>query len=355
MKKLMIASAAALACMGASAQSSVTLFGIVDANVGYVDADAGDSSRFGLGGHGRSTSRFGIRGSEDLGGGLKANFWLEGELNVDDGDGQASGLNFRRTAIVGLSGDFGEVRLGRDLLPSFVGTAIYDIWNTTGIGYYRGWNRWITGTVDPDDNGIRADNLIVWRSPNYNGFRASFGYAFDEKRMSAGSSNNVGRYFGGYLRYAEGPLSVSITGAQQKTGTATVSGDRDEFSIGGQYDLGTAKIGTILMQTRYKPDVGTSAKFNSYGFNAVIPVGGDGAVNLSYALYDQKAIDSKSHHFAAGYDYFLSKRTTLYGIVAHMQNKDNAGLGLSARGVYTGGVAADDSQTGVQVGIRHSF
>jgi len=354
MKKLLIANAVLLACGVASAQSSVTLFGIVDANVGYVDADAGDKSRFGLGGHGRSTGRFGIRGSEDLGGGLKANFWLEGEVNVDDG--QAGGLNFRRTSIVSLSGDFGEVRLGRDLLPSYIGTGIYDIWNTTGIGYYRGWDRWVNASANPDDNGIRADNLIVYRSPDFDGFSGSVGYAFDEKRLSAGNSNNVGRYVGGYLRYANGPLSVTVAGAQQKTGNNAVAADRDEFSIGGQYDMGVAKIGTILMQTRYKPDGLESLKYNSYGFNAAIPVGGgSGMVNLSYALYDQKAIDSKSHHFAAGYDYFLSKRTTLYGIVAHIKNKDNAALGLSARGVYTGATVADEGQTGVQVGIRHSF
>jgi len=354
MKKLLIANAVLLACGMASAQSSVTLFGIVDANLGYVDADASDKGRFGLGGHGRSTSRFGIRGSEDLGGGLKASFWLEGEVNVDDG--QASGLNFRRTSILSLSGDFGEVRLGRDLLPSFLGTAIYDVWGTTGIGYYRGWDRWVASSANPDDNGIRANNLVVYRSPNYDGFSGSVGYAFDEKSLSAGGSNNVGRYMGGYLRYANGPLSMAVAVGQQKTGDANVAADRDEFSIGGQYDIGVAKIGSILMQTSYKPDGGQSLKYNSYAVNAAIPVGGGtGMVNLSYALYDQKAISSKSHHIAAGYDYFLSKRTTLYGIVAHMKNNDNAALGLSARGVYTGATLADEGQTGVQVGIRHSF
>jgi len=362
MKKLLIANAVLLACGAATAQSSVTLFGIADVNVGYVTRDAGvgdtKHSRVGLGGHGRSTSRLGFRGTEDLGGGLKAGFWLEGEINVDDG---GSGLNFRRRSIVNLAGDFGEIRLGRDLLPSYNALGGYDIWNSTGVGFFQALTKnWLgANTAGPDDSGVRADNLIVYNTPDFNGFKASVGYAFDEKRIAVGTGNNVsdkvGRYVGGYLRYANGPVSVSVTGAQQKTGVLNVPADRDTYGVGGSYDLGVVKLGAIFSNTTYKPDGAAKLKFDSYALNGAIPVGSNGVVNLSYALYDQKAIDAKAHHFAAGYDYNMSKRTTLYGIVAVMNNKDGSTVGLSARNVYTGGVETDKTQTGMQVGIRHSF
>jgi len=348
MKKFLIANAALLACGLASAQSSVTLFGIADVNVGYVNKDAAGKSHTGLGAHGRSTSRLGLRGTEDLGGGLKAGFWLEGQIDPDTG---GSGFNFRRRSIVKLEGDFGELRFGRDLVPSFSALGGYDIWNSTGVGFFRALTQTWGGTGS-DDNGVRSDNLIVYNTPNFNGFTASLGYAFDEKTSG---SIKEGRYIGGFMRYANGPVSVTVTGAQRITTLGGIETDRDTYGIGGSYDLGVVKLGAIFQNVTYKPDGLSKLKFDSYALNGAIPVGGNGAVNLSYALYDQKAIDSKSHHFAAGYDYNLSKRTTLYGIVAFMKNNDAAALGLTANNVYTGAAEADKTQAGMQVGIRHSF
>jgi len=350
MKKLLIANAVLLACGAASAQSSVTLFGIADVNVGYVNKDAGGKSHVGLGAHGRSTSRLGLRGTEDLGGGLKAGFWLEGQIDPDTG---GSGFNFRRRSIVNLSGAFGEFRFGRDLVPSYNALGGYDIWNTTGIGHFQALaQRWGVGGTD-DNSGVRADNLIVYNTPDFNGFKASVGYAFDEK--TSGSIKD-GRYMGGYLRYANGPLSVSVTGAQRKTAAiGSVETDRDTYGVGGSYDLGVAKLGAIFQNVTYKPDGSAKLKYDSFTINGAIPVGGNGVVNLSYALYDQKPIDSKTHHVTVGYDHNMSKRTTLYGIVAFMKNNDAAAMGLSAGGVHTGAGEVDKTQAGMQVGIRHSF
>jgi len=350
MKKLLIANAVLLACGAAAAQSSVTLFGIADVNVGYVNKDAGGKSHVGLGAHGRSTSRLGLRGTEDLGGGLKAGFWLEGQIDPDTG---GSGFNFRRRSIVNLSGAFGEFRFGRDLVPSFNGLAGYDIWNTTGIAHFRALSeRWGVGGTD-DNSGVRADNLIVYNTPDFNGFTASVGYAFDEK--TSGTIKD-GRYMGGYLRYANGPLSVSVAGAQRKTAAiGSVETDRDTYGVGGSYDLGVVKLGAIFQNVTYKPEGLPKLKYDSYALNSAIPVGSSGVVNLSYALYDQKAIDSKTHHVAVGYDHNMSKRTTLYGVMAFMKNNDAATMGLKPNNVHPGDGQADKSHGGLQVGIRHSF
>src|SRR5262245_35322345 len=120
MKKSLLALAVLGSFAGvASAQSSVTLFGIVDAGIGRVKANGHHVT--GVSNSGINSSRLGVRGIEDLGGGLQAGFWLEGQLNNDVGQGgsQTSGLDFRRRSTVSLLGNFGEVRLGRDYVPTF--------------------------------------------------------------------------------------------------------------------------------------------------------------------------------------------------------------------------------------------
>ena len=120
MKKSLLALAALTAFAGAaSAQSSVTLFGIVDAGVARLSG--GGKTKIGMTNSGYNSSRFGVRGVEDMGGGMQAGFWLEGQLTNDDGN--AAGLNFQRRSTVSLMGGFGEIRMGRDYTPTF--------WNTT--------------------------------------------------------------------------------------------------------------------------------------------------------------------------------------------------------------------------------
>lgn len=114
-EKSLIALAVLAASGAAMAQSSVTLFGIVDTGVSYVDNASGSDAKYGVHSSGNATSRLGLRGTEDLGGGLKAGFWLEGEIFGDNGN--ASGFDFKRESTVRLSGNFGEVRLGRETTP----------------------------------------------------------------------------------------------------------------------------------------------------------------------------------------------------------------------------------------------
>src|SRR5207253_1303289 len=115
-----------------SAQSSVTLFGIAD--VGVRNVKNGDNSIKSVSSNGINTSRLGFRGTEDLGGGLRAGFWLETGLNPDTGS-QSDGTRFwNRRSTVSLAGSFGEVRLGRDTTPTFTGYADFDAFGTNGVG-----------------------------------------------------------------------------------------------------------------------------------------------------------------------------------------------------------------------------
>ena len=358
MKKSLIALAVLAASGAAMAQSSVTLFGIVDTAVGYVDnVNAAGDSVYGLTTSGNATSRLGFRGVEDLGGGLKAGFWLEGEIFGDDGN--ANGFNFQRRSTVSLMGGFGEVRMGRELTPSYSKTSSYDLFGQTGIGQFMGWTDWASnsdfGTAVPtaDANNVRASNMISYFTPNFGGLTAGLGYGFDEQ-----TTGKAGRYVGGYVAYDNGPLSLAASYDQRDllvnglvAGSAVL--DRDTFTLGGSYNLNVVKLNAIVQQSKYKA-LGESEKVNAYALGVSAPVGA-GEVKLQYALYDNKIIESKAHHISLGYVHNLSKRTAVYGTVSYMDNKDDSNLGLQAKNLSTGGPGRGESQTGVQVGIRHAF
>ena len=358
MKKSLIALAVLAASGAAMAQSSVTLFGIVDTAVGYVDnANAAGDSVYGLTTSGNATSRLGFRGVEDLGGGLKAGFWLEGEIFGDDGN--AAGFNFTRRSTVSLMGGFGEVRMGRDLTPNYSKTISYDLFSQTGIGQFMGWRDWATnsdvGTTvsTADASNVRSSNMISYYTPNFGGLTAGLGYGFDEQ-----TTGKAGRYVGGYVAYDNGPLSLAASYDQRDllvnglvAGSAVL--DRDTFTLGGSYNLNVVKLNAIVQQSKYKA-LGESEKVNAYALGVSAPVGA-GEVKLQYALYDNKLIESKAHQLSLGYVHNLSKRTAVYGTVSYMDNKDDSNLGLAAKNLKTAGPGRGESQTGVQVGIRHAF
>lgn len=350
MKKSLIALAVLAASGAAMAQSSVTLFGIVDTGIGYVNHGNNDKSVYGVGTSGNATSRLGLRGTEDLGGGLKAGFWLEGEIAGDTGN--ASGFNFRRESTVRLSGNFGEVRLGRETTPTFRAVSKYDLFGSTGIGQFMGFRDW-AGTGIADGDTIRKDNMLSYSTPNFNGFTGNFSYAFDEKQYG---NTKAGRYIGGNVGYDNGPLSVTAAYGELLLGSKD---KRDEMSIGASYNFGVAKLAGVAQQVKYKWDGAGSDKFNTYMLGVSAPVGGVGEVKAQYSYIDQKGYNTKAQQIALGYVHNLSKRTALYGTVSYLKNNDASKLGLAAKNLSgyntSNGVIAGQNQTGVQVGIRHAF
>lgn len=344
MKKSLIALAVLAASGAAMAQSSVTLFGIVDTSVGYINkANAAGDSLYGLSTSGNATSRLGFRGTEDLGGGLKAGFWLEGEIFGDNGN--TGGFNFQRRSTISLMGNFGEVRLGRDLTPSYTKNISYDLFGQTGIGQFKGWSNW-NGSNVADASNVRSSNMVSYYTPNFSGFTGGVGYGFDEQTVG-----KQGRYAGAFGAYDNGPLSVALSYDRRDLAAAA---KRDTLTVGASYNLNVAKLSTILQQSKYETPGLADAKYNAYAVGASMPVGA-GEFKLQYALYDQKAINSKAQQLSLGYVHNLSKRTAVYGTVAYLKNKDQSNLGLDAKNLNTAGPGVGNSQTGVQVGVRHSF
>ena len=355
MKKSLIALAVLAASGAAMAQSSVTLFGIVDTGVGYIDNGGNEvagstagQNKYGMTTSGNATSRLGFRGVEDLGGGLKAGFWLEGQIDGDDGN--AAGFNFKRRSTLSLMGGFGEVRLGRDMTPGYSKFISYDLFGQVGIGQFMGWSSKLYGA---DVGGVRADNMLSYYTPNFGGFTAGVSYGFGEDT----ASSKTNRYVGGYVAFDNGPISVAL--AMDKNNgnlptTPAVNGDRTQVSLGGSYDFGMLKASALVQQVEFEPTVGTGkVKVDNWALGLSAPVG-PGTVKAQYASYDLKDSSNEAQQLSVGYVYDLSKRTAVYGTVSFLKNKGASAVSLGGNGLPLGG-ASGENQTGYQVGIRHAF
>jgi predicted porin len=339
----------------AFAQSSVTLFGTVDQAVTYVD---GRDNWSGLQSGGNMDSMIGFRGTEDLGGGLKAQFWLESGIFADEGTGDSGGsLDFKRRATVGLLGNFGEIRLGRDETSAYRSMKRFDVFNNAGIG---GTQMWYGGAELPDNSDPRRrSNLVGYYSPNFGGFNFGVNYGFGE---SADQTWKRGAYWGLTLGYENGPWNAALTAEQQNNSTYFLGGlpfDAREraYSAGLGYDFGRFKVSGAYRQTRANPDGGQSYKGQSYMLGLAAPVGAAGVVKASYNRYEREVPtlnELKADQISVGYEHNLSKRTALYGTYSYLKNKDNNGTNL---GISMGNLPLDDNgkQHGIQLGVRHSF
>lgn len=343
MKKTLIALAAVAASSAALAQSSVTLFGIVDVNVRNVKQ--GGVSQSSMGQDGTASSRIGFRGVEDLGGGMSASFWLEGALDPDTGN--SGGLTFQRRSTVSLSGGFGEIRLGRDYTPTFWNHTVYDPFGTNGVGSS-------VNTFGALGSGattvVRANDAISYFTPNLSGFQAQIQYAFKE----AQTDNTPNEYAGVRLTYSAGPLSAALATASEGA-TATNVNAFKRTNLGVSYDLGFVKPMFQYTIGKFETNAGVDQEVKHMMIGATAPVG-PGLLKASYvrSSYDNFAGDA--NQFAIGYEYGLSKRTALYANYSRISNKTGANFSVSAEAGATGAaVTPGDSSRGFEVGIRHAF
>ncbi len=332
MKKSLLALAVLGAFAGvASAQSSVTLFGVVDLNARYVKND-GVARRVSLSQDGINSSRLGFRGTEDLGGGLSARFWLEGGVNADTGTVNAK--FFGRRSTVSLVGGFGEVRLGRDYTPTFWNNTIYDAFGTNGLGDSSGVAQLLSNTF------VRADNSIGYFLP------AGIGGLFGQAMVAAGEGVAAGKYVGGRIGYGAGPFEVAAAFAQQDTAT----GDKHKtINVGGAFDFGVAKL-----MGYYDRDTLASVKDNRYSISGVVPMG-QGEIHAGYdrSKKEDSALSTSNtiSKFAVGYVYNISKRTAVYTTFARLSNGSLSAASIGSAPAPTAG----GKSSGAEFGVRHIF
>jgi predicted porin len=346
MKHIAALALLATAAATASAQSNVTLFGVIDVAVRNVKN--GDNTVRSMASGGYNTSRLGFRGVEDLGGGLKAGFWLESGFNADSGTQSDATRFWNRRSTVSLSGNFGEIRLGRDFTPTYTGYAAYDAFGTTGIASA---DKFATNFGAAVDTNTRSDNEFSYFTPgNLGGFRAQVSFAPSEK--VAGK-----KYIGGRVGYGAGPLDVSVSYGQTDT-VLNPSGDQKyKFAaIGGSYDFGVVKLLSYYSQAKL-----ADQKLAVANIGVHVPMGA-GTIRASYIHADASGRtgtgfntdNSDSSQIAIGYVHDLSKRTALYTTVARVNNKERAAFVTASSPALPSPNSGRDS-TGMELGIRHSF
>ncbi len=341
MKKSLVALAVLAASGAAFAQSSVTLFGVVDMSVKYVDQ--GGQSLTSLSQDGIASSRLGFRGVEDLGGGMKAGFHLEGGLNPDTGT--PGGFQFQRRSTASLMGGFGEVRLGRDYTPTFWTHTVFDPFGTNGVGSS-------VNTLTVLGSGattlVRANNTIAYHSPTMGGFGLWAQYALKESK----AANTANEYVGLRLTYDAGPLSAALATANEGSAT-NMNSSFKRTNIAASYNMGVAKPMAQYTMAKFG-----ASEVKHLMVGVVAPMGA-GNLKASYTNSDYNAAagNGDASQIAVGYDYNLSKRTALYGTFSRISNKNGAafGIGSVAAGTAAGAATAGGNSTGMEAGVRHTF
>lgn len=325
MKKSLIALAVLGSVAGvAQAQSNVTLYGIVDVAVGSFENGApGTKSITEMRSGGLSTSRWGVKGSEDLGGGLKAVFKLESAINVDAGT--AAATYFGRSAYVGLGGGFGEVIFGK------VWTAMDDIYGAGNSGF-DGSRLAISNAVwEAVNYADIPNNGIKYTSPSFGGFSGAVSYALDE---TAATSENVTSF---QLNYAAGPLAAAV--AYQEEGAAA-GADRKTTMLNGSYDLGMARVIAAFGRTTGVGNV-TGAKATDYHIGVDVPLSAALVISGGYANSEAKTNGTKTSEtsgFGIAAKYMLSKRTTVYAGLRDAETENAAGTTTNERKEFLAGI-----------------
>lgn len=363
-----VAVMAAVAGPSAFAQSTVTIYGVLDVFAGYQSTTVGgkSTSLTLLGNNGEMTSRIGFKGTEDLGGGYKASFNLENGFDPSTGAQQNSYRLFDRQSWVGLGGGFGEVRLGRQNSPMFYYSGNMDAFGAATYGSaYNNFSNWIA----------RVDNDISYLSPKFANSTVELHYSLGEKTDSL-SANSV--YQLGF-QTQQGPLyfASAYVNANNSTNTVNVK----QFMAGGNYDYGNGKVYLGFFRTnevissstgnalsnpagKYDPTgsvVGATAGnyHNTYSLSAdyrftpALTVGAGGGY-----IHDSSTLKNNARQFSLIANYDLSKRTRLYTVLSRLINDNSAAFkmtGASLTSTQALSPQAGASETGFQVGIRHTF
>lgn len=354
MKKVMIAIAATGATAGALAQSNVTIYGSMDAGVAYVNNVGGKSvSRLDQGT--MQPDRIGFRGAEDLGGGMKANFQLEGGFSTDTGAQTSAGRLFNRASTVGLSGDFGAVTLGN--MPDIV----FDYAGKLSNGFQlTNFYLFHPGNLDTLANTFQFNNAIRYTSPSFSGLTVSGMVGLGEV---AGDSSK-GRNVSAGANYVQGPLRLALAYSKQNDRAAgyagtflgslglgnggTIFNSLTTVAAGAGYTIGDVRLNGLY--TRSKIELGASSPTQknvdlgaSWRYNPA------NALNLGYmhsrlegAHYNQISVSNV---------YSLSKRTEVYAQAAYQRAGGTARFAIQ----NNTGVSGSDSQWVTTVGVHHSF
>lgn len=362
MKKL-VAVSLVLASGAALAQSSVTLYGIADLNIASRKT-AGGERVLKVDSSGIYESRFGFKGSEDLGGGLSAIWQMESTVSIDDG-----GWGSARNTFVGLKGGFGTVLLGKHDTPmKMLGRKVDNFGDT-----YADSRNLLGTSADTGSSmfDLRTSNTIAYISPNFSGVTVTAAYVADHEvngtalatnSCAAGLDCNERDAYSVTADYTNGPLMLGL-GYERHNTTAVVGAvtntdvDRSMWRLVGGYSFGNFKLGA-LYERGSADDVLADADRNAWGLFGNYAMGNVTLKANYLSVGDYKGTDdSGANQYTLGVDYALSKRTTAYALYAKVKNDNNAEFDIGRAqsiGDTTTTTAGDDPSV-FGVGIKHVF
>ena len=376
MKLKLLAAATLSGVCGVAAAQNVTLYGVIDGGIAYTNKSpttgTSTGSLLGFQSNGESPSIFGLKGSEDLGGGLKANMDLEGHFLSGTGAGNQWGGLFGRQANVGLSNDAGKLSLGTMYSPAILAYAATD---PRGLKEsFSGLMTWAFTTYGLNVGGGASGILVPGATPSANSILDIF-----LKNAVSGSTNlgpvnvTVAYAFGGVAGSTQasrvisvgavytGPVTVSLAYQSDNGSTSAASGTGNQkLSVGGAYAIDAFTFKVNYLDNKQKDP----ATGNELAHHKVWGIGGDYKASdtdtVTLAYYDGKNSDGNddtAKSLILSNDYALSKRTTFYSLIAEVKGGSGVSLGSSA---YNGDNFAAPPVAGqnafaFQLGIKHAF
>jgi predicted porin len=350
----------ALCASSASAQSTVSIYGLVDA--GIQAGHTGGSTTTRVEHSSVAPSRIGFQGTEDLGGGLQAIFRLENGFAVDTGTISNNGALFGREAWVGLKGSFGQVQAGVNYTPLFISYLAYSQGSLNAIGWGNAVNNFVYIPV------VRASNSVRYTSPTFANWTVRAFYALGNEH-AAGQPEDLGKTASLAANYKNGAFAMDVDYLTQNYAptatltTATPVSKGRYYLVGASYDFGPVK--PAFLYQKHTGDADAAAAIPSvyanpngyfYEINALIKAGLTDSVLVSYGAYHKDSGSSgNAKSYAVRYDHPLSKRTGVYAGLSRVSNESAATFTASNAGSPGIPVAAGDGINSAVVGVLHRF
>ncbi|MES2089901.1 MAG: porin [Pseudomonadota bacterium] len=358
MKKTLLAIAVLAATSNVFAQSSVTVYGVVDASLENVKNDASVTR---VSSDNLATSRLGFKGTEAIGDGLNAKFALETAVKADTGAQGNTARFFDRAAWLGLQGGFGELRLGR--IDSSIGALAGD----TALLGAQAYDDFKIAKTRAGDSYRRVDNAITYLLPTFvPGLTAQLQYSTAVgtsgtagAESSTAANGAAGKAYGLNAQYVAGPFSAGLGYLAAKDESATAGDQKANATlVYAGYDFGMLKLtGYFDSETKL---TGDTDRFRLYGVKVAVPFTNDFVLTTSLSHAKNTGVAATTGDNATFLTfkgvYTLSKRTALYGLLTVVDNAKNAELAIDKTSVpLTADGTSSKHSRGLAFGIRHAF
>lgn len=368
MNKNILAIAIAAAVAAPSAFAAATVYGVAHMSVDAVQNAKNGTDNGSVTNIASNSSRLGIKGSEDLGAGLKAVYQFETTLNMD-GEGtdvkngsttvgqQSTGFGGQRNSYAGLAGGFGTVLLGIHDTPFKLVGRKYDM-----FGDQIGDMRNLTAGAGASTTGfdLRPSNVVAYASPTFGGVSAMLAYAADERNSTVNTNASKLEAYSASVGYKAGKFGADLAYENHAKGhTGDASKEMTGVRLGASYDFGSVKLNGFYANQDAYVAANTIKARNIYGIGASMKVTAAGSIKAQVGMAEKVSgtTSTGANMYAVGYDHAMSKNTTVYAAYAMVDNEANGTYTVNGGGGHgdAATVNAGKDPSAFSVGLIHKF